>query len=253
MGKMPKAVKKKTERTRPTSGLFEKRPKNLRIGGTVQPARDLTRFVRWPRYILMQRQKRVLYQRLRVPPAINQFTKTLTSNQSKNLWRLLAKYSPESKKDKIARLKAAAESKAQGKEVATSKPHLLKFGLNHVTHLVEAGEAKLVVIARDVDPVELVVWLPSLCRNKGIPYVIVKDKARLGKMAKQSTATCVAFTTVRNEDKNDLEKLCTLGRNEFNELAAAHNTWGNPVMGIKARHKMERIEKLKAQEVMKKN
>jgi len=250
---MPKQQKKKVERTRPTSGLFENRPKNLRIGGTVQPARDLTRFVRWPRYILMQRQKRVLYQRLRVPPAINQFTKTLTSNQSKNLWRLLAKYSPESKKDKIARLKAAAESKAQGKEVATAKPHLLKFGLNHVTHLVEAGEAKLVVIAHDVDPVELVVWLPSLCRNKGIPYVIVKDKARLGKMAKQSTATCVAFTTVRNEDKNDLEKLCHLGRNEFNELGAAHNTWGAPVMGIKARHKMERIEKLKANEVMKKN
>merc|ERR1711881_232912 len=63
----------------------------------------------------MQRQKRVLYQRLRVPPAINQFTKTLNNNQSKNLWRLLSKYSPESKKDKIARLKNAADNKAQGK------------------------------------------------------------------------------------------------------------------------------------------
>merc|ERR1719356_1052444 len=36
----------------------------------------------------MQRQKRILYQRLRVPPAVNQFTKTLQNNQSKNLWRL---------------------------------------------------------------------------------------------------------------------------------------------------------------------
>merc|ERR1711901_3074 len=34
----------------------------------------------------MQRQKRILYQRLRVPPAVNQFTKTLQNNQSKNLW-----------------------------------------------------------------------------------------------------------------------------------------------------------------------
>merc|ERR1712167_123679 len=108
---MTKQVKKKVTKTRRTSGLFEKRPKNLRIGGTVQPKRDLTRFVRWPRYILLQRQKRVLYQRLRVPPAVNQFSKTLTANQSKNLWRLLAKYSPESKKDKITRLKAAAELK----------------------------------------------------------------------------------------------------------------------------------------------
>merc|ERR1712029_1092436 len=115
---MPKAAaKKKQERTRNTSGLFQKTPKNLRIGGTVQPKRDLTRFVRWPRYILMQRQKRILYQRLRVPPAINQFTKTLTANQSKNLWRLLTKYAPETKKDKVTRLKAAAELKATGKEV----------------------------------------------------------------------------------------------------------------------------------------
>merc|ERR1712025_1514348 len=234
-------------------GLFEKRPKNLRIGGTVQPKRDLTRFVRWPRYILLQRQKRVLYQRLRVPPPVNQFTKTLTNNQSKNLWRLLTKYSPEAKKDKVARLRDAANKKADGKEADTKKPVVLKFGLNHVTSLVESGEAKLVVIAHDVDPIELVLWLPSLCRNKGVPYVIVKDKARLGKMARQSTATCVAFTSVKNEDKNDLEKLCSIGRNEYLESGAAHNTYGAPVMGIKARHRDERLERLKQAEVMRKN
>merc|ERR1712188_316526 len=200
----------------------------------------------------MQRQKRVLYQRLRVPPAVNQFTKTLQNNQSKNLWRLLTKYSPESKKDKVARLKAAAENKAQGKEVNTPKPNVLKFGLNHVTSLVENGEAKLVVIAHDVDPIELVLWLPNLCRNKGIPYVIVKDKARLGRVCRQSTASCVALTSVKNEDKSDLEKLCTIGRNEYLESGAAHNTYGAPVMGIKARHKEERIQALKEAEVMKK-
>merc|ERR1712080_620874 len=153
----------------------------------------------------------------------------------------------------IVRLKATAENKAAGKEVNTPKPINLKFGLNHVTSLVENGEAKLVIIAHDVDPIELVLWLPALCRNKGIPFVIVKDKARLGKMARQSTATCVAFTSVKNEDKNDLEKLCSIGRNEFLESGAAHNTYGAPYMGIKARHKQERIERLKAAEVMKKN
>merc|ERR1711998_126617 len=160
----------------------------------------------------MQRQKRVLYQRLRVPPAVNQFTKTLQNNQSKNLWRLLAKYTPEAKKDKVARLRNAAQNKADGKEADTKKPVFLKFGLNHVTWVVESGEAKLVVIAHDVDPIELVLWLPSLCRNKGIPYVIVKDKARLGRACRQSTASCVAFTAVRNEDKNDLERLANMGR-----------------------------------------
>merc|ERR1712144_4373 len=200
----------------------------------------------------MQRQKRILYQRLRVPPAINQFTKTLQNNQSKNLWRLLAKYTPEAKKDKVARLRNAAQNKADGKEADTKKPVFLKFGLNHVTHLVESGEAKLVVIAHDVDPIELVVWLPQLCRNKGVPYVIVKDKARLGKACRQPTATCVAFTSVKKEDNNDLEKLGALARNEFLESGAAHNTYGAPVMGIKARHREERIERLKQAEVMRK-
>ena len=46
-------------------------------GGNIQPKRDLTRFVRWPKYVRLQRQKQILYQRLKVPPSINQFTQTL--------------------------------------------------------------------------------------------------------------------------------------------------------------------------------
>jgi ribosomal protein L7Ae-like RNA K-turn-binding protein len=37
-----------------------------------------------------------------------------------------------------------------------------------------------VVIAHDVDPIELVVWLPTLCRKMEVPYAIVKGKSRLG-------------------------------------------------------------------------
>merc|ERR1712193_30949 len=122
------------------------------------------------------------------------YLKTFTANQSKNLWRLLDKYAPETKKDKVVRLKTAAEQKAAGKEPATAKPLNVKFGLNHVTSLVENNEAKLVVIAHDVDPIELVLWLPQLCRNKNVPFVIVKDKARLGRCVHQSFASCVAFT-----------------------------------------------------------
>jgi large subunit ribosomal protein L7Ae len=64
----------------PSPALFEKRPKNFGIGQDIQPKRDLTRFVRWPKYIRMQRQKRVLLHRLKVPPTINQFTRTLDKN-----------------------------------------------------------------------------------------------------------------------------------------------------------------------------
>jgi large subunit ribosomal protein L7Ae len=33
--------------------LFESTPKNFRIGGDIQPKRDLTRFVKWPKYVLV--------------------------------------------------------------------------------------------------------------------------------------------------------------------------------------------------------
>ena len=47
------------------------------LGQNIQPKRDLSRFVKWPKYIRVQRQKAVLQKRLKVPPTINQFTQTL--------------------------------------------------------------------------------------------------------------------------------------------------------------------------------
>lgn len=54
------------------------------------------------------------------------------------------------------------------------KPIVVKYGLNHITTLIESGKAQMVVIAHDVDPLELVCWLPALCRKMGVPYAIVK-------------------------------------------------------------------------------
>lgn len=49
----------------------------------------------------------------------------------------MKKYSPETKEEKKGRLTEAAKNKAENKEVAGKKPVVLKFGLNHVTSLVE--------------------------------------------------------------------------------------------------------------------
>merc|ERR1712012_303413 len=97
---------------------FKKRGKNFRLGGDIQPKRDLTRFVKWPRYVRIQRQKRILMQRLKVPPQLNQFTQTLDKNQTAKLLKLLAKYMPETHKEKALRLKAQAENAA----AKTEKP-----------------------------------------------------------------------------------------------------------------------------------
>jgi large subunit ribosomal protein L7Ae len=59
----------------------------------------------------MQRQYRVLYKRLKVPPAINQFTQTMDKGSATELFRLMDKYRPESKADKKERLKGIATAK----------------------------------------------------------------------------------------------------------------------------------------------
>ena len=163
--------------------LYASDPKNFRIGNDIQHKRDLSRFVKWPAYVRLQRQKRILYQRLKTPPAINQFRKPLDRAEALPLFKLLAKYKPETKAEKKARIGAMAVAKAAGKEAAaTAPPAVLKFGLNHITYLVEQKKAKLVVIASDVDPIELVVWLPTLCRKMGVPYAIVNNKVRLSRV-----------------------------------------------------------------------
>ena len=76
--------------------------------------------------------------RLKVPPQVNQFTKTLDKNQSNGLIKLLAKYIPESHKEKRQRLLKEAEQKVKvDKSNKATKPLHIKFGLNHVTTLVE--------------------------------------------------------------------------------------------------------------------
>ena len=72
----PLAVKK-PEVKKVVNPLFEKRPRNFAIGQDIQPKRDLSRFVKWPKYIRLQRMKAVLQTRLKIPPAINQFHTTL--------------------------------------------------------------------------------------------------------------------------------------------------------------------------------
>jgi len=105
----------------------------------------------------------------------------LDKNQTSNLFKLLKKYAPETVQEKKQRLLEAAKNKADNQKPAEGKkPIVLKYGLNHITQLVENKQAKLVVIAHDVDPIELVIWLPQLCRKLEVPFAFVKGKAALG-------------------------------------------------------------------------
>ena len=75
------------------------------------------------------------------------------------------------------------------KEIAKTKK-----GVNEATKSIERGKAKLIVIAEDVNPQELILHIPSLCREKEIPFVSVPSKKELGACVglKVSTA-CIAI------------------------------------------------------------
>jgi len=239
----------------PADPRIEKKARNFGIGNSIQPKRDLSRYVKWPKYVRLQRQRKILYQRLKVPPSINQFAKTLDKSTAISLFKLLTKYRPEDKKQKKERLQKLAQTKVEGKkEDPAKKPYLIKYGINHITSLVEQKKASLVVIAHDVDPIELVVWLPALCRKMDIPYCIVKGKSRLGAVVHKKTATALALTTVRNEDKAEAAKLVEAIRSNFNErYDESRRQWGGGVNGLKSRVRMEKRAKAVAREESKRN
>ena len=233
--------------------LFPSRPRNTGIGGAIRPkGRDLSRFVKWPKYIRIQRQRAVLYQRLKVPPAINQFTKVISKNEAMTVFTLLNKYRPETKEARKQRIQETAAAAAEGKNVKTKTADVVAYGLKEVTTLIEEKKAELVLIACDVDPIELVMWMPALCRKMDVPFMIVKDKARLGTIVHTKTAACVALTSVAAADAGQLKILKDLAMEKYNNNAELVRKWGGGIMGLKTMAKLEKRAKAVAIEEAKK-
>jgi len=129
----------------------------------------------------------------------------------------------------------------------TPKPKVVKYGLNHVTRLVETKRAKLVLIAHDVDPLELVLWLPTLCKKKDVPYMIIKSKARMGTVVHKKTSAVLAITSVNRKDEKEFALLVQKARDNYND--AYYDTvkrTGGQVMGSKFNAK-KRLEAKKQQ------
>jgi large subunit ribosomal protein L7Ae len=207
------------------------------------PAADTTAKVQWPRYVRLQRQRRILAQRLKVPAPLNQFNITADKALAVRIFKFLEKYKPETKKAKTERLqKAAAASGGSLAPAAVATGKAIEYGIKDVTTLVEANRAQLVVIASDVDPIEIVVWLPALCRRLGVPYVIVKTKARLGAVVGLNTTSAIAIGQVKSENKQEFQQILNAVTADYtNVIKDRIHEWGGGVLSD------ETIEKLRAQ------
>jgi len=83
----------------------------------------------------------------------------------------------------------------------------IRKGTNESTKAIEKGEAKLVVIAGDVEPEEIVMHLPPLCDEKKIPYTYVPSKAELGRAAGLDVPSAAVSVVEPGEGKELLKEV----------------------------------------------
>lgn len=103
-------------------------------------------------------------------------------------------------------MEKSVEKVLEAVELAASTGKIRK-GTNEVTKAVERGSAKLLVIAKDVTPKEIVMHLPMLAKEKGIPFVEVPAKAELGAAAGLSVGTGSVAIVEEGDAKGLLREL----------------------------------------------
>ena len=80
-------------------------------------------------------------------------------------------------------------------------------GANEATKYVERGQAKLVIMAEDVTPEEILVHMPILCEEKNIPYTYVPSKEELGNAAGLGVPTSASAIVNPGREKEGVDNL----------------------------------------------
>jgi large subunit ribosomal protein L7Ae len=99
-----------------------------------------------------------------------------------------------------------AERSLEALEVARDTGSVKK-GTNETTKAVERGNADLVYIAEDVQPEEIVMHLPELCDEKGIPFVFVETQDEVGQAAGLEVGSAAAAIVDVGEAEDDVEDI----------------------------------------------
>ena len=116
--------------------------------------------------------------------------------------------------DKV--LEAIEVAKATGK---------IKKGTNEVTKALERGNAKLVAVAKDANPPEIVMHLPLLSKEKGVACVEVPSKEELGASAGLDVPTASVAIVQEGEAKSLVNEITAkLGKPAAAEKPKAEQT-----------------------------
>ena len=83
----------------------------------------------------------------------------------------------------------------------------IKKGSNEVTKAIEKGTAKLVVIAKNVNPPEITMHIPLLSKEKNVLCVEVPSKEELGAAAGISVGTASIAIIEEGEAKNTIKEI----------------------------------------------
>lgn len=175
---------------------------------------------------VIQARKQALINALKVPPAIQQFRNYLSDDDFEKVKGIFMAYKPENRRERRERLRREKEEGRVG-----DKPVIVKSGIRHVTDLIEEGKARLVLIACDVDPVEIVLFLPTLCRKMGVSYAFVKSRHDLGAIVGRKSATTLCLCGVTADKRGKFEALIKRCNSLFvDNYETMMSTWGTPAM-----------------------
>ena len=104
--------------------------------------------------------------------------------------------------------KEVADAAYEALQIAT-KTGSIRKGTNETTKAIERATAKLVVIAEDVDPPEVVAHLPLLCEERKISYIFVPSKEKLGNAVGIDVPSAAAGIVEEGEAKELIKEIVT--------------------------------------------
>ncbi len=85
----------------------------------------------------------------------------------------------------------------------------VKKGTNETTKAIERGNADLVFVAEDVQPEEIVMHLPELADEKGIPVVFIETQDDVGHAAGLEVGSAAAAIVDAGEASDDVDEIAT--------------------------------------------